>query len=268
MQLFTSVNSPSLLTDSVKRRSLYANKAMDNPRKILGNSPSTIKNLNETFSMARVREILARNIIADFVLRSHERRRVRKGEARSVIIDFLWRIIALRRRRRFRASAVLVQKMQRGHAARRVHLERVQARIENFRQFNSVWKQAIDQVPETTGRSLSGWSLVRELIDLRRVEMIDDDGDFAETDQKLNEALTGALRVNGDGDGISEVNELRIVVAAEARRPCLSGATTTAPAGAFRHGLRASYSSSIIIIRKSLLFLSPVGKFASRSIPP
>jgi hypothetical protein len=158
---------------------------------------STEVDLNVRYRERRVREILARNIIADFVLHCNERHKKQKCEARKVIADYVWFIIASRRRRKLVMIVIMVQKIHRGNSARRIHSGPVRQRLEDFRRFTSIWSRAICHVPkpETT---VSGWALVREKIDLKRVELLDDDGNFAETDQKLVEALTGALRDDDD----------------------------------------------------------------------
>lgn len=154
----------------------------------------------------RAKEILARNIIADFVLRCNERRKERKSDARKVIADFMLRCNERRKERKNDArkvircmSATMVQKIHRGHLARTIHSSMVQQRLEDFRRFTSIWSGAIRHAPQPV-KTLSGWALVREKIDLKRMELLDDDGDFAETDQKLVDALTGALRDDGDSN--------------------------------------------------------------------
>ena len=211
------------------------------PQSVIRSILPTEQNLNAPYH--RAKEILARNIIADFVLRCNERRKERKNDARKVIADFmlrcnerrkerksdarkvianfmsrcnerrkerksdarkvigdyLWFNIASRRRRKLVLSATMVQKIHRGHLARKIHSSMVQQRLEDFRRFTSIWSGAIRHAPQPV-KTLSGWALVREKIDLKRVELLDDDGDFAETDQKLVDALTGALRDDGDSN--------------------------------------------------------------------
>ena len=189
------------------------------PQSVIRSILPTEQNLNAPYH--RAKEILARNIIADFVLRCNERRKKRNSDARKVIADFmlrcnerrkerksdarkvigdyLWFNIASRRRRKLVMSATMVQKIHRGHLARKIHSSMVQQRLEDFRRFTSIWSGAIRHAPQPV-KTLSGWALVREKIDLKRVELLDDDGDFAETDQKLVDALTGALRDDGDSN--------------------------------------------------------------------
>ncbi len=167
---------------------------------------SSIKNLSAGMNVRIAKEILARNIIADFLLRCNEERKEREGKARKVIADSVWRAIASRRRQKLRDSAIIVQKVHRGHLARNTHFEAVQQRLEDFRRFNSTWKETISQVPETE-QTLSGWSLVREQIDLKKVEELDDEGNFAETDEKLNQAMAGALQESCDSDDLDSSEE-------------------------------------------------------------
>jgi len=141
----------------------------------------------------------ARKVIADFMSRCNERRKKRKSDACKVIGDYLWFNIASRRRRKLVMSAMMVQKIHRGHLARKIHSSMVQQRLEDFRRFTSIWSGAIRHAPQPV-KTMSGWALVREKIDLKRVDILDDDGDFAETDQKLVDALTGALRDDGDSN--------------------------------------------------------------------
>lgn len=56
--------------------------------------------------------------------------------------------------------------------------------------------------------TLSGWSLVREKIDLKKVELLDDDGNFAEREKKLDEALTGAMQEDDNADIVLEEDEV------------------------------------------------------------
>ena len=189
------------------------------PQSVIRSILPTEQNLNAPYH--RAKEILARKIIADFVLRCNERRKERKRDARKVIADFmsrcnerrkkrksdarkvigdyLWFNIASRRRLKLVMSAMMVQKIHRGHLARKIHSSMVQQRLEDFRRFTSIWSGAIRHAPQPV-KTMSGWALVREKIDLKRVELLDDDGDFAETDQKLVDALTGALRDDGDSN--------------------------------------------------------------------
>ena len=177
-----------------------------NPGEIIGNVES-IENLNVRCDVLRAKEILARQIIADFMWRCNEQGKVRAEKARKVIGDLLWKGIALQRRQQLRSSVVLAQKLHRGRLARKVHFEPMQRRLEEFRRFTSIWEPAIEQVPESSEQTLSGWSLVREKIDLKKVEEMDDDGNFAETDQKLSQALAGAMQENDRLDDSSVEDE-------------------------------------------------------------
>lgn len=184
---------------------------------------SSIQQLNPDLRLDAAREILARNIIADFAWRCKEQRKERtrrdkeqrnerRRRARRIIENSLLRFVAKKRHQELVTSAVSVQKVLRGRLARRIHFDRVQQRLEEFRRFNSIWKQAICRVPKSE-QSNSGWSLIREQIDLKKVELLDDDGNFAKTDERLNTALSGALQENrdseeeGEGEGEEEVEE-------------------------------------------------------------
>jgi hypothetical protein len=165
--------------------------------------------LNAANDVFRAKEILARQIIADFVWRCNEMGKVRAANARKIIGDSVWRAIALRRRTRLKFSVMMVQKLHRGRLARKIYFEPVQQRLEEFRRFNSIWKSAIGQVltePAQSTSSLSGWALVREKIDVKKIEHLDDD-DFAQTDRKLSQALSGALQDNEETDSSSDDDE-------------------------------------------------------------
>jgi hypothetical protein len=62
--------------------------------------------------------------------------------------------------------------------------------------------------PPSQSGTLSGWTLVREKIDLKKVELLDDDGNFAERDQKLDEALTGAMQEDDNANAVPEEDEV------------------------------------------------------------
>ena len=89
-------------------------------------------------------------------------------------------------------SAISIQKIVRGVIARGTCLESLQPRLDAVRHFHNVWKKTIEQVPCSVP-SLTGWSLVRERLDLKRVDLLDEDGNLADTDEKLNQALSVAL---------------------------------------------------------------------------
>ena len=204
------VNEFSVVTSRNKKKIFQLvdfDEIDSNPEEIIGNVES-IENLNVRCDILRAKEILARQIIADFMWRCNEQGKVRAEKARKVIGDLLWKGVALQRRQQLRSSVVLAQKLHRGRLARKVHFEPMQRRLEEFRRFTSIWEPAIDQVPESFEQTLSGWSLVREKIDLKKVEEMDDDGNFAETDQKLSQALAGAMQENELGDDSSVENEV------------------------------------------------------------
>jgi hypothetical protein len=72
-----------------------------------------------------------------------------------------------------------------------------------FRSFTTVWKQTADLAAKRASaprQTLSGWALVREGINLKKMEYIDENGNLADTDEKLNKALAGALEVDDDVD--------------------------------------------------------------------
>ena len=245
------------------------------------------------------RKLAAGKVVGDFVLRWNERRKERILLSRKVIDDFMWCIIAARRRRKLVMLATWVQKFHRGHSARNINSDAVQQRKSDFYRFDSMWKKAIAHVPNQdnfgsgyiltlylvsdTNRTkdlalafvrryihehaaidheknntihihipqevkivnifyalnaktvasksvinqflvsrnkvvltpppsqsgtLSGWTLVREKIDLKKVELLDDDGNFAERDQKLDEALTGAIQEDDNANAVPEEDEV------------------------------------------------------------
>lgn len=75
---------------------------------------------------------------------------------------------------------------------RAVYLSILQPLLDNVHHFYSVWKKTIEQEPSEV-QPLSGWTLVREGLDLKRMDMLDEDGNLAETNDKLNRALSSAL---------------------------------------------------------------------------
>ncbi|KAL9181777.1 hypothetical protein ACHAXT_012120 [Thalassiosira profunda] len=170
--------------------------------------------------LRKVRKILARNIIADVVWRHHEdkaRQAIadfiwhhhQQRKARKAIVNLLWRRIAFKRRKRLRDGATAIQRVSRGHATRNIHLEAVQRRLEEFRRFTAIWKRAIEQVPKTAplgmNGELAGWALVRDRIDVRKVELLDEDGGLKDTDEKLNRALNQALNEEEEEVELEEV---------------------------------------------------------------
>ena len=52
--------------------------------------------------------------------------------------------------------------------------------------------------------SLTGWGLVRERLDLKRVDLLDEDGNLADIDEKLNQALSVAL---SEDDELEEIED-------------------------------------------------------------
>ena len=102
-----------------------------------------------------------------------------------------------------------IQKIVRGVIARGIYLETLHPKLDAVRQFYAVWKKAIEQVPHSAP-SLTGWGLVRERLDLKRVDLLDDDGNLADTDEKLNQALSIALSEEYESEEIEdeEVDEL------------------------------------------------------------
>ena len=161
----------------------------------------------------RVRAILARNIVSDFVWRCHEKDKAKKAisafiwhchqqrKARTVIRNLIWRKVALRRRQKCRHSAISIQKLVRGVIDRGTFLKALHPKLDAVRQFYAVWKKAIEQVPHSAP-SLTGWGLVRERLDLKRVDLLDDDGNLADTDEKLNQALSIALSEEDESEEI------------------------------------------------------------------
>lgn len=154
--------------------------------------------------MKQVKDILARNVIADFIWRYTEQYKAKEvisafiwkhhqqQKARKVIGNLIWSKIASQRLRRSRVSAISIQKVVRGVIARGTYLEQLLPRLDAVRHFYDVWKKTIDQVPPSVS-SLTGWGLVRERLDLKRVDLLDEDGNLADTDEKLNQALSVAL---------------------------------------------------------------------------
>lgn len=162
--------------------------------------------VSRSLRMRKVRRILARNIIADVIWRHREHKarmliaefiwhHHQQRQARKTITDFVWQIIAMQRRRKLRSSAIIVQTLFRGHSTRKVYLEPLQLRLEQFRQFKAIWEQTVASVPISV-QTLTGWAQVRERINVKKVELMDEDGNLADTDKKLNEALTSALNDN------------------------------------------------------------------------
>lgn len=136
--------------------------------------------------------------IANFIYTHHLRHIAKKivadqRKARKIIDDFVCKSVAIRRWQRLRDSTKIAQRLFRGHSARKIHGDKVQARLNEFRHFTSVWKQAADSAAERASAppSLTGWALVRDEINMKKME--DEDENMAETDEKLSKALAGAL---------------------------------------------------------------------------
>ena len=163
---------------------------------------SSAEDLHQRCAVLKAKQILARSIVYNFVCQCHEHGKVRADKARKVIGDLVWRGIASQRRQKVRSSSVIVQKMHRGYLARKIHAESVQNRLEEYRRFTSIWKPAISIVPESD-QTLSGWSLVREEIDMKTVEKDFDE----ETDEKLNRAALAALQEPDEFDESSDEEE-------------------------------------------------------------
>jgi len=163
---------------------------------------SSAEDLHRRCDVLVAKKILARSIIYNFVCQCHEHGKVRAEKARKVIGDLVWRGIASQRRQKLRSSSVIVQKVHRGYLARKIHAESVQNRLEEYRRFTSIWKPAISIVPESD-QTLSGWSLVREKIDMKTVEKEFDE----ETDEKLNRAAMAALQEPDEFDESSDEEE-------------------------------------------------------------
>lgn len=170
------------------------------------------------FRLKKAKKILARNVIADFILRCHTQCKAQKviadfiwyhhqrQKARKTIVNFIWYAIAGQRRRRCRSSAISIQSLHRGNQIRKIHLGPLQARLEEMRHYNDVWAQSAEQAP-TMQNTLAGWAKVREALDLKQVDFLDDDGNLADTDEKLNQALQTALSEGRPFD--SEQNEVK-----------------------------------------------------------
>jgi len=165
--------------------------------------------------LRRVRKIIARNAIACFIWRCHEQHKARgaiadfiwyyhqQRKARKTIADLVWQRIALRRRQKLRNSATMVQKLLRGHSVRKIYGGPLRIRLEEFRQFSSVWKKTVQKVP-TSVQTLTCWAQVRERIDVKKMESMDEDGNLADTDEKLNRALMGALNEESEAEESEE----------------------------------------------------------------
>lgn len=120
----------------------------------------------------------------------------KQHNAQNTIRKFIFGCIASKNWQSLRSKTKLVQKIFRGHRARQIHGEVVQARLTEYRQFCSVWNETAcvtDEIGSTLLQTSTGWALEREKINLKRTEDVNEDGNLAETDNKLNKALAGAL---------------------------------------------------------------------------
>ena len=142
--------------------------------------------------------IVARGIIADFVWRCLEQEKL---ASRRMIADLVWRVIASQRRLKLRGGATTVQRHFRGHRARNIHLANLQQRLKEMRHFCSVWQCSLDQVPSSV-ETFSGWALAREKLDLKRVEVLDEDGLLSDVDGKLDRALEDTLHASSGAEDI------------------------------------------------------------------
>ena len=133
---------------------------------------------------------------------------VQQRTARKIVDDFVWTYIASRRRHKLKDSATLVQKTVRGYKDRKIHGQKVQIRLMEFRRFSSIWKPTANLAAELASvspQNLSGWALVRDGLNMKKTEDFDEYGNLAaETDEKLNKALAGALAESDDLDTTDE----------------------------------------------------------------
>ena len=171
--------------------------------------------IERKWRMKQVKAILARNVIADFAWRCCEKQKAtevistfiwkyhQEQKARKVIGNLIWSKIASQRLRRSRVSAISIQKIVRGVIVRGVYLKSLQPRLDAVRHFYDVWKETIEQVPPSVP-SLTSWGLVRERLDLKRVDLLDEDGNLADTDEKLNQALSVALSEEDESEEIED----------------------------------------------------------------
>ncbi|KAL7550282.1 hypothetical protein ACHAWF_013521 [Thalassiosira exigua] len=114
---------------------------------------------------------------------------------------------AARQRQRILLMATTIQKMFRGVIVRRVYRGPLLSRLEDSQRFQAIWGDLIrsfpDHVPE-----LTGWSNVREnLSDISRARIFDDE-DYAATNEKLNQALAGAVNESIKDDDIEDQNKM------------------------------------------------------------
>jgi len=98
---------------------------------------------------------------------------------------------------------ISIQKVVRGVIVREAYLKTLQPRFDAVCHFYTIWRGALEQVPPSR-RSLTGWALVREILDLKRVDLLDEDGNLADTDEKLNQALSIALSEEDESEEIGD----------------------------------------------------------------
>ena len=125
-------------------------------------------------------------------------------KAQKVIADLIRRAIARQKRR----SAIIIQKHLRGISARIIYSSTLQPHLEDVRHFYAVWKNPLEQVPHSVP-ALTGWTLVRDRMDLKRVDLLDENGNLAETDDKLDEALKCALKDDYKANVTEEVEQCK-----------------------------------------------------------
>lgn len=112
------------------------------------------------------------------------------------------RVLMQRKQQEIKNAAMTIQKVVRGRLSRKIYRGPLLLRLGESQQFNEIWMDAINKVP-TTCDSLSGWSLVREELDVkRRMQLLDDNGNLTDLDERLGQAVTGAL--NGNNEIIDE----------------------------------------------------------------
>ena len=164
-----------------------------------------LEHLNELYrfklAVVQFRKVYAKNLICEVSLRVAEVRRQWRLKMARVREDFVWAFVASRRRLKLRTSAVSIQKMARGRSARRLHQDEVQRRLEEYREFKSVWGEVIERVREKAPNGppqISGWAEEREKIDLKHFEDLEEG--FVETSGKMEDAMSEALKEAPGGE--------------------------------------------------------------------
>ena len=122
--------------------------------------------------------------------------------AKQTIQSFVYRnykrVLMQRKQQVIKNAAMTIQKVARGRLTRKLYRGPLLLRLGESQQFNEIWMDAINKVPETCD-SLSGWSLVREELDgKRRAQLLDDNGNLTDLDERLGQAVTGALNENNE----------------------------------------------------------------------